>query len=162
MPIFRLTPDGKRTNIEQIVQLWENSMADENPSIMSHGSLGTNKFDAAIQFYDKVMATIGARRIMEPPGAVAYGKQYPEFWVQIPHDGQTAQCANGVHFAFLAPSRSAVDEFWKAAIEAGTKPDGEPGPRPHYGEPYYGCFVRDLDGHKIEATFWDGSLQIEN
>jgi len=33
-----------------------------------------------------------------------------------------------------------------------------PGPRPHYGAPYYGCFVRDLDGHKIEAAFWDDAL----
>ena len=47
------------------------------------------------------------------------------------------------------------DKVMNAALEAGASPDGPPGPRPHYGEPYYGCFVRDLDGHKIEATFWD-------
>jgi catechol 2,3-dioxygenase-like lactoylglutathione lyase family enzyme len=129
---------------------------DDNPSIMSHASVGTNKFDAAIVFYDAVMAIIGAKRIMEYPGAVAYGKFYPEFWVQTPHDNEVAQTANGIHFAFLAPSRSAVDAFWNAAIGAGASSDGEPGPRPLYGEPYYGCFVRDLDGHKIEAMYWDG------
>ena len=32
--------------------------------------------------------------------------------------------------------------------------DGAPGPRPHYGPQYWGCFVRDLDGHKIEAMAW--------
>ena len=122
-------------------------------------SIGTNNFEAATKFYDEVMATIGARRIMEPPGAVAYGKLYPEFWVQVPHDDNAAQVANGVHCAFLAPSRDAVDAFWAAAINAGAKPDGEPGPRPHYGEPYYGCFLRDLDGHKIEAMFWDANQQ---
>ena len=137
-------------------------MSEENPSILSHTSLGTNNFDAAVQFYDHVMLTIGARRIMEPPGAVAYGKAYPEFWVQVPHDGQPAQIANGVHIAFLAPSRSAVDAFWSAAIDNGAKPDGEPGPRPHYGEPYYGCFVRDLDGNKIEAMFWDADKQSDD
>ena len=36
----------------------------------------------------------------------------------------------------------------------GAKDDGAPGKRPHYGEQYYGCFVRDLDGHKIEAMAW--------
>ena len=45
-----------------------------------------------------------------------------------------------------------------AALEAGASGDGPPGPRPHYGAPYYGCFVRDLDGHKIEAAFWDERL----
>ena len=39
------------------------------------------------------------------------------------------------------------------------KDNGPPGPRPIYGDPYYGCFVFDLDGNKIEATFWDESKQ---
>jgi predicted lactoylglutathione lyase len=30
--------------------------------------------------------------------------------------------------------------------------------RPDYSEPYYGCFVRDLDGHKIEAVYCDEAL----
>jgi len=134
-------------------------MSNGNPSIISHVSIGTNKFDAAIAFYDSVMPTIGAKRVMEISGAVAYGKTFPEFWVQIPHDDKVAQIANGSHFAFLAPTKAAVDEFWKAAISAGAVDDGKPDPRPHYGEPYYGCFVRDLDGHKIEAMFWDGEFE---
>ena len=50
--------------------------------------------------------------------------------------------------------RETVLAFYAAALEAGASPDGPPGPRPDYGEPYYGCFVRDLDGHKIEAMAW--------
>jgi catechol 2,3-dioxygenase-like lactoylglutathione lyase family enzyme len=127
------------------------------PSIMSHVSIGTNRFKEAIAFYDKVLATVGARRVLEIPGvaAVAYGKQFPEFWVQTPIDGQAANVGNGTHFGFMASSREAVDAFYAAAIAAGAKPDGAPGPRPHYGPAYYGCFVRDLDGHKIEAAFHD-------
>ncbi|MEO0329257.1 MAG: VOC family protein [Pseudomonadota bacterium] len=133
----------------------------ENPSIMSHVSLGTNDFERAIAFYDAVLAPIGARQVYQPDGieAVAYGKVFPEFWVQTPGDEKPAQTANGVHFAFLAPSKQAVQAFWDAALLAGASPDGEPGPRPHYGEPYFGCFVRDLDGHKIEAMFWDRDLE---
>ncbi|MEL7430837.1 MAG: VOC family protein, partial [Pseudomonadota bacterium] len=59
--------------------------------------------------------------------------------------------------AFMTPSREAVDLFWKKALEAGATPEGEPGPRPHYGKPYYGCFMRDPDGHKIEAMYWDAA-----
>jgi catechol 2,3-dioxygenase-like lactoylglutathione lyase family enzyme len=133
-------------------------MTDSNPSMMSHVSIGTNEFDAAVKFYDRVLATIGARRIMEHPGAVAYGKQFPEFWVQTPIDGQPARVGNGTHFGFFADSRDAVDAFYREAVAAGARDDGAPGPRQDYGAAYYGCFVRDLDGHKIEAMYWDESL----
>ncbi len=129
----------------------------ENPSIMSHISIGTNDFKRAVAFYDAIMPTVGAKRILQPPGieAVGYGKQFPEFWVQAPHDGGKAEVANGIHIAFLAATKQAVHAFWDAAIGAGATADGEPGPRPHYGEAYYACFVRDLDGHKLEAMYWD-------
>ncbi|WOF73616.1 VOC family protein [Parvibaculaceae bacterium PLY_AMNH_Bact1] len=132
-------------------------MADENPSIMSHVSIGSNKLDEALTFYDTVMPTIGAKRIMEHEGAVAYGKMFPEFWVQAPYDGGTAGTANGVHFSFFASSQPQVDAFYKAAMSAGAKDDGAPGIRSEYGAGYYGCFVYDLDGHKIEAMHWDES-----
>jgi predicted lactoylglutathione lyase len=73
-------------------------------------------------------------------------------------DGAVAAAGNGTHFGFLATSRAEVDAFWAAALAAGAAPDGAPGPRPMYGAPYYGCFVRDLDGHKVEASFWDETL----
>ncbi len=133
-------------------------MNDANPSMMSHVSIGTNDFEVAVKFYDRVLATLGARRIMEHPGAVAYGKQFPEFWVQTPLDGQPARTGNGTHFGFFAASRQEVDEFYRAAMAAGARDDGPPGPRKEYGAAYYGCFVRDPEGHKIEAMHWDESL----
>lgn len=133
-------------------------MADENPSILSHVSIGTNDFERARAFYDRVLAPLGCTRIMEHPGAVAYGKAYPEFWVQTPIDGKRAAIGNGTHIGFVAASKDEVHAFYDAALAAGAKPDGAPGPRPHYGEPYYGCFLRDLDGHKIEAAFFDIEL----
>jgi catechol 2,3-dioxygenase-like lactoylglutathione lyase family enzyme len=92
---------------------------------------------------------------MEHPGAIAWGRAYPEFWVQTPYNGQPASVGNGTHFGFIATSREEVHAFYDAALQAGGKGDGEPGPRSEYGEPYYGCFIRDLDGHKVEAAFWD-------
>lgn len=131
----------------------------ENPSIMNHVSIGVTDADVSLPFYDAVLATIGATRIVSEGTTVAYGKQFPEFWVHPEtFDGEPAQTANGVHFSFFANSREQVQAFYDAAIEAGATDDGAPGPRPHYGEPYYGCFVRDPDGHKLEATFWDESV----
>ena len=133
-------------------------MSDDIPSIISHLSIGTNDFDRAVAFYDQVLATIGAKRMMEHPDAVAYGKRYPEFWVQAPIDGKPASIGNGSHFGFIAPSKEAVAAFHEAGLAAGATDDGPPGPRPEYGAPYYGCFLRDHDGHKIEATYWDMEL----
>ena len=129
----------------------------ENPSILSHVSIGTNDLARSLAFYDAVLAPIGARRVFDTPGAVAYGRQFPEFWVQLPHDRRRAETPNGVHFAFLAPDRDTVHAFYEAGIAHGALGDGEPGPRPHYGKAYYGCFLRDPDGHKIEAMFWDAA-----
>ncbi|GMR21444.1 MAG: VOC family protein [Gammaproteobacteria bacterium] len=134
-------------------------MANENPSIISHVSLGTNDFDKSIAFYDKVLSTLGCKRFMEYPGAIAYGKQFPEFWVQTPINGEPATLGNGTHFGFVAATKEEVDAFHAAALATGGSDDGAPGPRKDYGEAYYGCFVRDPDGHKIEATFWDMTLQ---
>lgn len=130
-------------------------MTETNPSILSHVSIGTRDFERATCFYDVLLATLGCRRIMEHPGAVAYGRVYPEFWVQTPIDGRPASIGNGTHFGFFAASKAEVDAFHAAGVAAGAADDGAPGPRADYGAPYYGCFLRDPDGHKIEATFWD-------
>ena len=130
----------------------------DNPSIISHISLGTNDFARAVAFYDAVLQTIGAQRLVEHDEAIAYGKQYPEFWLSTPLDEAKATAGNGTHLAFFAADKSQVDAFHRVALEQGGLCDGKPGPRPEYGDPFYGCFVRDLDGHKIEATFWDTEM----
>ena len=130
----------------------------EVPSIMSHVSIGVNDFDRAAAFYDAVLAEIGAKRQHEVPGAaIAYGKMFPEFWIGLPLNGEPATPGNGAHFSFIAPTRDAVQAFYDRALAAGATSDGEPGPRPEYGPDYYGCFVIDLDGNKIEASVIPGS-----
>ena len=151
-PVPEQEEEEPQTQTEPVLQALE-----QNPSMMSHVSIGTDHLDRAVAFYDTVFATIGVKRVLEHAGAVAYGKQYPEFWVQAPHDGRPASVGNGTHFGFLAESRAQVDAFYAVAIAAGATGDGAPGPRPHYGVAYYGCFVRDLDGYKIEAMLLVGA-----
>jgi catechol 2,3-dioxygenase-like lactoylglutathione lyase family enzyme len=100
-----------------------------NPSQMAHVSIGTNDFEKAVEFYDKVLGVLGAHRSNDFPGAVAWGKQFPEFWVQLPFNGAGAQKANATHFAFLAYSMEDVDKFHAAGLAAGASDDGLPGPR---------------------------------
>lgn len=127
----------------------------DHPSILSHVSVGTNDLPRAIGFYDAVLATLGIERLINHSEAVSYGRTYPEFWVSTPLDDGKAAPGNGSHFAFVAVSQEAVQSFHAVALARGGTDEGAPGPRPEYGAPFYGCYVRDLDGHKIEATFWD-------
>ena len=120
-------------------------------SVLSHVSLGTNDYPRAKAFYDAVLATLQIRCVMDFPGGAGYGRAFPEFWIQAPHDRSRAAAGNGVHVAFLANSVEEVKAFHAKALELGGKDDGAPGYRPEYTAGYYAAFVRDLDGNKIEA-----------
>ena len=58
----------------------------------------------------------------------------------------------GSHIAFRASEPSAVDRFHRAALQAGGRDNGAPGPRPHYSATYYAAFVIDPDGNNVEAV----------
>ena len=49
-------------------------------------------------------------------------------------------------------STAEVDAFHAAGIAAGGTDDGPPGLRPGYHEHYYGAFLIDPDGNRIEAV----------
>ena len=132
-------------------------MANDIPSILHHVSVGTDDLERACAFYDAVMPHLGARRVMSFPFAVAYGKEFPEFWIGKPLDRGNATAGNGTHVCFIAPSREAVHAFHAAGLEAGGADEGVPGPRPDYGPEYYGAFLGDPDGHKVEAAIVPGA-----
>lgn len=126
-----------------------------------HASVGTSNLVNAEAFYSAVLKTLGIALVCQYEHAIAYGKGYPEFWVQIPYDKQPFSVGNGTHFGFVATSKQQVEDFYKVALAHGGVCAGKPGARPDYGEPYFGCFVRDLDGHKIEASYWDEVLAAD-
>ena len=120
-------------------------------SVLSHVSLGTNDYPRAKAFYDAVLATLQIGCVMEFPGYAGYGRRFPEFWIQLPHDQGRASVGNGVHVAFLANSVEEVKAFHAQALALGGRDEGAPGFRKEYSDNYYAAFVRDPDGNKIEA-----------
>jgi catechol 2,3-dioxygenase-like lactoylglutathione lyase family enzyme len=60
-----------------------------------------------------------------------------------------------LHIGFGAPDQVRVNAFWRAGVDAGYRDDGPPGPRPEYGEDYYGGFLLDPDGNSAEACHHD-------
>jgi len=125
---------------------------------IDHVSVGVTNIKRSKAFYDAALAPLGMTPVMpvEINGqllGVGYGTGpgVPSFWIQLPVNGQPASMGNGVHIAFRAAAREAVDAFYLAAIEQGGIEDGRPGLRTEYHPDYYGAFVRDPDGNKIEA-----------
>jgi catechol 2,3-dioxygenase-like lactoylglutathione lyase family enzyme len=124
--------------------------------MLHHVSVGVHDIARAAKFYDAVLKTLGYKRVADySPHAIGYGEapDRPEFWIGGAHDGKPVSAGNGTHMGFIARTRAQVRNFHAAALVQGGSNNGEPGPRPDYGPEYYGAFVYDLDGNKIEATF---------
>ena len=60
-----------------------------------------------------------------------------------------------LHIGFVAADHERVRAFWQAGVDAGYRDDGPPGPRPEYGEDYYGGFLLDPDANSAEACYHD-------
>lgn len=121
--------------------------------MFSHVTLGTNDFARAAPFWDAVMRVLGHAELMRSPGGVAYGQWTGEkLFIGPPFDGAPAKPGNGVHVAFIVEDRAIVDAFHAAAMANGGTDEGPPGLRPHYHPNYYGAYVRDPDGNKIQAV----------
>ena len=98
----------------------------------------------------KVTMEVGPDRTESGGTAIGFGAEGDNglFWI-----GDNEKVGEGVHVAFEAESRAQVDAFYEAAMAAGGRDNGAPGPRPHYGPNYYAAFVFDPDGANIEAVF---------
>jgi catechol 2,3-dioxygenase-like lactoylglutathione lyase family enzyme len=123
--------------------------------MIDHTGVGVTDYERSKRFYEGALAPIGYSMLMEVPrqftngvGVCGFGvAPKPDFWI---HGGEANKPP--IHVAFRVESRALVDAFYKAAIESGGIDNGPPGLRPHYHPNYYGAFVRDPDGHNIEAV----------
>ncbi len=131
-------------------------------AMLDHVGLHVSDFARAKDFYRKALAAIGYQLIAEFSAEVTGSTAVagfgdppkPDFWIHSAAQG--ARTAPAAHVAFRVPTKKLVDEFHAAAIAAGGRDNGAPGPRPHYHADYYGAFVLDPDGHNIEAVCHEG------
>jgi catechol 2,3-dioxygenase-like lactoylglutathione lyase family enzyme len=125
--------------------------------ILDHITLTVGDYARSKAFYEKALAPLGIKLLMDFGQACGFGRDKPELWFGVgPTSFQKAEqlrVITPMHVAFSATSRAEVDAFYRAALEAGGKDYGAPGVRTHYHPNYYGAFVLDPDGHDIEAVF---------
>ena len=124
--------------------------------MIHHVSLGTNDVGRSRVFYDPVLAVLGLRLLKASDESADYGVSTVLFSIETPVNGRPASAGNGTHIAFDAGGRAAVDEFYATALRSGGTDGGAPGLRPEYDPNYYGAFVFDPDGNKVEAVTHHG------
>ncbi|OQW75338.1 MAG: glyoxalase [Proteobacteria bacterium ST_bin14] len=126
--------------------------------MIGYATLGTNNIAAARGFYDALLGSIGAGRIMEfgddLGGFTMWGTSWdkPGLAVTAPYDKNAATVGNGSMIALTVDTRDKVDALHAKAIELGGTCEGPAGLRGDEGpQAFYGAYFRDLDGNKLCA-----------
>ncbi|MBP2161525.1 MULTISPECIES: VOC family protein [Asticcacaulis] len=114
--------------------------------MIDHMGLKVSDRERSKAFYTPALAPLGYTVVMDGQWGTGYGAGKPDLWLE---DGKPS---DRIHVALKAKDRAAVDAFYQAAMAAGGTDNGAPGIRAHYHPNYYGAFVRDPDGHNIEAV----------
>lgn len=124
---------------------------------LSHIGIAVSDIAKARAFYEAALKPIGMGVTMEigpdktesNGTAIGFGGKGENglFWI-----GDNHAVGEGIHVAFEVATHEQVDAFHAAAMAAGGRDNGQPGPRPHYGPNYYAAFVFDPDGANIEAV----------
>jgi catechol 2,3-dioxygenase-like lactoylglutathione lyase family enzyme len=122
--------------------------------MIDHVGFPVSDYERSKTFYVKALAPLGHALLMEVDQvennhrAAGFGRNgKPDFWI-----GDEGGLGGVLHVAIVADDRAMVDAFHRAAIAAGGVDNGPPGLRPHYHPDYYAAFVRDPDGHNVEAV----------
>ena len=123
--------------------------------MIAHIGLIVSAIERSKKFYSAALKPIGYQMIRQhgvtptrPAASAGFGEPpRAELWIYQGDPGRVT-----AHIAFQVGKRALVDAFYDAAMAAGGKDNGKPGPRPQYSVNYYGAFVMDPDGYNIEAV----------
>lgn len=129
--------------------------------MIDHTSFAVNDYKRSLDFYDQTFRILGYERLVSidipEVQAAGYGlAPKPSFWISNKgYEGQTEKeevgKGRGVHMAFVAPSIESIHKWYELCIKLGGTDNGAPGPRAHYHPGYYGAFITDPNGWRIEA-----------
>ena len=113
-------------------------------------TIGARDFDRSLGFYEALLGSLGAKRLMEFDGFVLLGKSADAPCVAVvrPYDGDPQSVGNGMMVALRLDSTDEVDALYAKALVLGGSDEGPPGDR---GGVFYAGYFRDLDGNKLNA-----------
>jgi catechol 2,3-dioxygenase-like lactoylglutathione lyase family enzyme len=119
--------------------------------LFHHIGVFASDFTTSERFYTAALSVLGVQAGYRTDSTAEYwipGTDTPSLSLET---AETAdQTTRGVHLAFEAADRAAVDAFHLAAVAAGGRSRQEPRHWPEYGA--YAAFVSDPDGNNVEAV----------
>jgi catechol-2,3-dioxygenase len=117
--------------------------------LLDHHHLVVSDIERSKRFYAAVLGALGIS---------IGGEGVDYFWIdELFVSSKDSKAAAGsltgrIHFAFQAPEREAVTNFYEAGLAVGATSNGPPGERP-YHPGYFAAFLLDPDGNNVEAVF---------
>jgi catechol 2,3-dioxygenase-like lactoylglutathione lyase family enzyme len=118
--------------------------------MIDHLSLATSDLGRSIDFYRRLFEPLGVALQHSNEQEASFGPGSDRtFWL---YPSREVEPMTGMHIAFAAPTRAAVDAAHEAARTAGGISVRAPGERPEISASYYGAIVLDPDGHKLELV----------
>jgi catechol 2,3-dioxygenase-like lactoylglutathione lyase family enzyme len=120
--------------------------------MLDHVSVAVRDLAASAAAYQKVLGALGLARLVDRPATVGFGKKYPEFWLNARPGVTPLPAETGIHICLRARDEASVRAFHAQALAAGWADSGLPGVRQGEMTAYYGAFVQDPDGNKLEAA----------
>ena len=120
--------------------------------MIDHVSVAVGALERSASFYESVLGVLGLKTLVTREATVGFGKTYPEFWIDLREGLTGVPQSTGVHICLRTSSEEQVRAFHAAALAHGGADAGAPGPRQAALTTYYGAFIFDPDGNKIEAA----------
>jgi catechol 2,3-dioxygenase-like lactoylglutathione lyase family enzyme len=114
--------------------------------LLDHVTVRVADLPRSTAFYEIVAARTGLAVRASPEATALVDTMPGDSLLLLP--GAPTQ---GLHLAYPA-GEAGVREFYREALAAGYRGNGEPGPRPQYGAGYFGAFALDPDGNNIELV----------
>jgi catechol 2,3-dioxygenase-like lactoylglutathione lyase family enzyme len=120
--------------------------------MIDHVSISVRDLDRSGVFYAALLAPLGLTELVRRERSIGFGARYPELWLNLRPGMAPIAADTGSHLCLRARTPEAVAAFHAAALGNGGSDDGAPGPRKAAMTTYFGAFVRDPDGSRIEAA----------
>jgi catechol 2,3-dioxygenase-like lactoylglutathione lyase family enzyme len=113
--------------------------------VVDHLDLQASRYSESVRFYETVLAPLGIPKL--------YQRKAEACFTHVNVVDAHPPTVN-LHLCFYARSKTEVDLFHAAGVEAGFESNGAPDYR-DYAPGYYAAYLLDPDGNNVEALYRD-------